>query len=672
VLGSYYNLSSVPKGFSVPTSAQLEALGGPKQGTYDPYKAGASGFLYQAQTDPNFISSQQFAMLTVASLAIPVVGEELLALKMTSFAGRLAAGMTINAAVGGGSEFIMSGGDVMKSVEWADINALIPLGGGLVSKGLSIARLGITTTEIPLESGNVAKWSGLYAQRGENAIPLIGRYNTITEADTIKPGYLPVSPIETRITLNTMKNLNYPSVTNAEDIRSLMSLTKNTRSKFIEDMLPLETKTLSANGVSVAKSYFLEHPNTIDEVYGSFSAMPQLKYGLRVPGDIDVQLKTDLASAQNFAKGLSTRLLDSAETVRISPESPTLIESLGEDNQWHHAVDIHFKGETPDVLNPATEGGWGFKFHKSPIQIENQAVMPLSEHGLRKGSSIMGFQEGGIMGPAAHRMKDIPDFFAAQKTLLESRFPSVATVQGKQTLSALMGRYGITDKDLEGIEINERTIFRPRPSSSSPSLGLGTTSLDATSITLNSLASDRVYSSMELPSTSMNSMSSMISSGSSSVGSLSLPSNSMGSLGSSFSTDIPSIMSGFSLPMPYSPSSSMPTNYPSSLSSSSIFPTPSPFQTPSPSPFPTPAPSGYTTLYPTPNPFPSPSPSYSYPPRSSPSIPIPDFDFDNPFEHKKRKGKTIFSYSEAKAPFGWGFLFSTKFMDKVVKSLEKV
>jgi len=158
---------------------------------------------------------------------------------------------------------------------------------------------------------------------------------------------------------------------------------------------------------------FIQSPKT--------SSIQSLHTTIRtVSRDIDIQLNTDAIEAVSFAKNLESRLKSSGENVRIATDKPTLIESRGLDGEWHHAVDIHFKGEVvDDVMSPTVEGSYGFKFGQKPISIEQVDVMPLSEQGLRKGASSLSWQEKSI-NPASHRMKDIPDFFAAQDTLISS------------------------------------------------------------------------------------------------------------------------------------------------------------------------------------------------------------------------------------------------------------
>jgi hypothetical protein len=163
--------------------------------------------------------------------------------------------------------------------------------------------------------------------------------------------------------------------------------------------------------------------------------------------------------AAEFAKNLSEELGRVGETVRISPESPTLIEALSEAGTWRHAVDIHFEGEPlQDVLTPTTEGAWGYKFAEKPLEIENLPTMPASEQALRKGASVLGFTAEDTFAPVTHRMKDIVDFLQVENTLADSM--RMSDPAAKQTIADLAEHFGVENLQADDIT-PERIIVSP-------------------------------------------------------------------------------------------------------------------------------------------------------------------------------------------------------------------
>jgi hypothetical protein len=493
---------------------------------------------------------------------------------------------TINAIMGGGAGYVLSGGDIKSTAEGAVFGAAFSLGGEAIGR---LPRFGIGSVEVPLESGEVIKWRGLYLESGENAKPILGLMGEVPEKAVISghgptgeaAGYMPETPIESAVTMKIMEKAGYPTeiISDVKDIRGLMGETQNIKSRFIQDILPQETGTLSAEGVATLKEFVIQNQGDVQSVYGSFATRNQLiedvnysfegKTALRVPGDIDIQMKVGAEDTAKFAQRLVDVLSKTSE-VRISSESPTLIEAkvggknlggeitlyhgtssetlktilkeginpnsyftddvniaadfsmtknlemastepavvkirvtrseldsfiLGEKNievgqeyinkegispekinivkfnetgepintelttqnggMWAHAVDIHALGEpSPDVLSPETGMRWGFKLNKPTVKIEEINVMGAGEQGLRKGSSILGFTEDReLMLPVEHRMKDVPDFFQIQKTLLESSNNPLTKIKGEVKMSRLMERYGITDLNAEPLPL---------------------------------------------------------------------------------------------------------------------------------------------------------------------------------------------------------------------------
>lgn len=274
-------------------------------------------------------------------------------------------------------------------------------------------------------------------------------------------GYTPgTSRTEARFAQNIADQI-YPSTEARKSrlITDLISSTEITRSLERGRLFPEQTRSLSKEGTqNVLK--FARKEDAL--AYGSFTAEPQLPKGeslgiLRgtpkgepVAGDIDLQLKWgDTITQQKTQKLLGT--LSKTDIVRISPESPSLIESkVG--GKWIHAVDVHSIDAPLDADIPM-EGAWGFRFDKSPnLRIEGVKSMALSETRTRKAASILTFREEGF-APEQHRLKDIPDFITTQEYL---------TRVGKPTdlpkVAELKGLYG---KDLPSSGSQRVPIFSP-------------------------------------------------------------------------------------------------------------------------------------------------------------------------------------------------------------------
>lgn len=163
----------------------------------------------------------------------------------------------------------------------------------------------------------------------------------------------------------------------------LQELFKDQESAFIENRLPRKTKTLSENGVEEVIKFLKEKKDDVYVLFGSFPLMSQLMPQFRrIPGDIDIQLNAGEEKAKNFAEDLMKRLKIVGEDVRINPKKPAIIDSF-KNGKWERAVDIHYYGEPPeDVLSP---------------------VAPLWYKGRKE-----------------HRLIDAMDYYAIQKTLIES------------------------------------------------------------------------------------------------------------------------------------------------------------------------------------------------------------------------------------------------------------
>jgi len=209
----------------------------------------------------------------------------------------------------------------------------------------------------------------------------------------------------------------------------IMRATEKTPSKFVQKQFITETKTLSPRQVREVLNFAKKQEAM---VYGSFPSRTQMPKELgRTPADIDIQLKVGADESAKLAQQLTKTLTGKGYPVRVSPETPTLIEANIE-GVYHHAVDIHSIDQALTEASPSigTTKVYGLSLGQKPIKIEGIETMRLSEQGIRKGGSIFTLRETGF-APASHRIKDIPDFFAVQETLIRSKLFGKKNLMGE-------------------------------------------------------------------------------------------------------------------------------------------------------------------------------------------------------------------------------------------------
>ena len=365
---------------------------------------------------------------------------------------------------------------------------------------------------IPLESGSTLNWKGLYLNKGVDAKILVGKYSDLPVNSKILSrgisgegtGYLPISNVDSAVTIKAMKKMGYSSdiIQDVTDMRSLMGLTENVKNKYVEDLLPAKTNTLSEKGVSTVKEFVLSKADSVEELYGSYATKSQVSKkfefskddisALRTPGDMDIQLKLTEEGATKFAQDLTLKLQEAGENVRLSESNPRLIEANVGSDKWAHAVDIHFEGEVVDPLTPTLTKAWGFKMDKPSIKIEDIKVMSANEQGIRKGTSILGFKEDMTLGPQTHRIKDVPDFFQVQKTLVESSSKSSTKTKGSVLIDRLASRFEV---DLtEPVTIKQAYVVKSKSKVSTRSNLTGSFPASASTGKLVSLDSSKLVS----------------------------------------------------------------------------------------------------------------------------------------------------------------------------------
>lgn len=488
----------------------------------------------------------------------------------------------------------------------ASVLALPETAGKVVSGqtgfGVPKAKISYAKLDLPTEKGTVNAYQGFSLEIGKSAQPLIGSSGGRLVAGTpkvdlkqasFKKGFLPETLTQSKIIKENIGSIyKGAEAKKIELFPEVLKKTETVSSKFLQKKFMQETKTLSPAGVKKVLEFAKKEDAT---VYGSFSARQQLpEIKGRVPADIDVQLKVKTDSAGLKTQKLVNDLIKLGEPVRVSKQSPTLIESKDRFGQYHHAVDIHAVDQPTDILNPSNpaKSAYGFSMSQRPIKIQGIKTMRLSEQGVRKGASIFTMREKSF-SPELHRMKDVPDFFAAQETLLESRtFRSPKAEKALSELKQLYPKSLFKQPTSPKLKIYEP----PKTRSSPPSRGMNTV--------VSSLSVASMKKSNEIKSFSPNKS---VSSGNAPSFSLSVPS----------SIDVPSFVPSKKNVVPQSPSpfsfgrsrspipSPSPRNSPSPLMRSPSSRSPSP---PSKSPIP------LSPKYPSKNP-------YSPPNNSPPSYP---------------------------------------------------
>jgi len=317
------------------------------------------------------------------------------------------------------------------------------LGGKLVQTVGSKVGVKGRSLVIPVEEGTETVYKGVVVKFGDAEFPVVSKagkkvnFFRYPEADLsnidLGKGFIVETASETSVLRKSLPQILTPEEYSkffGKDYGAfeILQKTKNVPSKFIQDSFVRETKTLSPKGVKVVLDVTKKNKGLL---YGSFPSRTQMtqevweKYrGVKSPpGDIDLFLKgVSVDDAESIAKSTVKKLKKVGETARVSLDNPTLIEVQGVDGSWHHGVDIHAE-PPPNYFSDSAlgeTGAYGFKFNQKPIKIEGISATPLSEQGVRKAASVFTLTPEGF-SPKPHRLKDIPDFFATQETLIRSK-----------------------------------------------------------------------------------------------------------------------------------------------------------------------------------------------------------------------------------------------------------
>jgi hypothetical protein len=388
------------------------------------------------------------------------VNIEPLNMHLNIFPGRTGEGIGYGGTPGGGQpRSDTSGNPIHEGISFSEVVGFV----GASKLTTDITRtVKVGEVRVPAEEGgNTLLYRGLSLERGPTAQPIVGFSGGKMVFGTPKididmagfRGYTPVTPLETKIVRENIKIPQDEFIMQSKALE-VMKVTERTPSAFVQESFSRQTKSLSPTGVDTALKYF-KGDKSVEELYGSFADVPQMpKAGLaaklgipeRVPADIDVKYNLGGEATALKAQGLVSKLRAVGEDVKISDQSPTLIESRNPlTGEYRHAIDFHSKDISPAELSSQSggEGAFGFRYGQKPIPIEDIPTMPLSEQGLRKGASSVSlwnpktfkeaqksyFERIGskdipqekYVSPEPHRMKDIGDFYSREKTLLESR-----------------------------------------------------------------------------------------------------------------------------------------------------------------------------------------------------------------------------------------------------------
>lgn len=347
----------------------------------------------------------------------------------------------------------------------------------------------VSTVKVPSPNGDIEIWRGfdisgrpiVGLSKGKLTVGSTGV--TYPNVKDIAVNYKPITILETKLLTNS-KALSKMGFDETE-IAKIQQTLKNTRS-FEGKQSPYAPKTItpdevkSLNKVSVDTLFkdATKNPD-VEMIYGSSTIKAQLAPELknwRKPADIDVQLSTNTDGAVKYTRQLADKLklTEGSNNVRISKDSPTLIETK-RDGEWHHAVDIHAKEEIPGTVasvDQAAGYGWVDDLAEPALVVNypdggTLNIMRLSESGKRKAIAILRWQnkdayiklaekqgktaaeiqdildqlnvkgDKSFIAPEPKRMKDISDYYVILRTF-----------KGEKVANAWADTYGFNTNEL--------------------------------------------------------------------------------------------------------------------------------------------------------------------------------------------------------------------------------
>jgi hypothetical protein len=250
----------------------------------------------------------------------------------------------------------------------------------------------------------------------------------------------PRTGLETKV-LTNVKNLRSMGVTE-EGIKQIQETLPRVQSFFgkkspylTTDVVTDPIQTLSKEGVETVIKESISEGAKFVKAYGSSTMKPQLnpadidewiRLRGKLPGDMDIQLgNVTKESAEEFAQRLTKKLQDIGEDVFIDADNPTLIQT----KSGSHAVDIHTQGDIG--LSGSSESefatmSYGMSKSSPAIEVEvpgigKYKIARLSETGIGKQEQVLGWRFNAETGqieisPASFRMKDYADLYEIIKT----------------------------------------------------------------------------------------------------------------------------------------------------------------------------------------------------------------------------------------------------------------
>lgn len=301
------------------------------------------------------------------------------------------------------------------------------------------------TTPIKTSRGDIVIWRG-FTLRGHPVIGVSFKHPTILKfgvqypnwvAQEVTPGWVPgVKGVDANLlaTKTALARMGFPQA-EISKIISTYQLTKLMTSwlRFIPkpkaEALLQSIKSLDEKELELVLKAIAKAGKSVDKVYGSYSMRAVLGEALhREVADLDIMLLKDPAWTKSWVQTL-VKALNRLKPgkFRISSGRATLIEALGADGKWHHALDIHYQGEVVPYKAFVTEGAYGMKFARNPITVNVPGVgklrlMALKESVVRKMASILEWRGKGKVGPLAYRYKDITDFYDLARFVLGENY----------------------------------------------------------------------------------------------------------------------------------------------------------------------------------------------------------------------------------------------------------
>ena len=300
-------------------------------------------------------------------------------------------------------------------------------------------------------------WTGLYAQAGPKAKPLIGlskegsKYSlavgqpkwqsfdySVYPSWSESQGYAPKTALE-RSLVEPLLRKNLPpseagklNILKVSDKTYTLTTEPPTKEEFLKALKQSDRlKDISDD----LMNYFQKQKNIFGKInikaYGSVVQKAHMGSEMtRPPADLDISVPNPEKTATDIVNLLTKKGIK----VRISPQFPSLIERYM-NGKWVHLIDIHpYTG----IGYGADLFGWGYK-SQSPQQLKldkgSMELMRLSEQGARKVSSTLTVWGEGKVAPVPHRTKDIMDAYEVQKFLVE-QLPKSQQAQYMQILES--------------------------------------------------------------------------------------------------------------------------------------------------------------------------------------------------------------------------------------------